>query len=460
MAIRKYWWAALLGLAGIVVLVVLAFEPWAETSDPAPSDPNPDSSFRIVALGDSFISGEGAQEYLPGTNDPRSNMCHRAETAYPYLLAEQFDASLEFVACSGARTWHVTGLNADGTSAKGQYPDSPEVVHGSRPQVEVEAAEEDPDAVLISIGGNDAGFSEIGSSCATPFLRDCRASASRWLRRLEEEVYPALRRTFVAVREAARGAPVFAMTYPNPLGPTYCKDLLGVNPAEWNFIRDVFVGQLNATVAAAAEAAGIRIIDLTGALKEYRFCEKELGETGINFIQVGLGSGVPFDLRRPIGLVQGSMHPNPWGHRLMRRVVGRDLEALRAGTLPPAPVPDPDRPSPHFTPPEIDLPAPQRLFPAGTECRGDRVSSFSQMSAEPRQRQFPVSAARPGSTACFRTYQAEWESMRVGADGKVRIPIDVSRTGVGSINEILVEAANGEWTQIAISRLSEGEDAP
>jgi hypothetical protein len=41
---------------------------------------------RYVALGDSFSSGEGSFDYID-PNDP----CHKSETAYPYLIASEFD---------------------------------------------------------------------------------------------------------------------------------------------------------------------------------------------------------------------------------------------------------------------------------------------------------------------------------------------------------------------------------
>jgi len=316
----------LLGLAAIAAvgaLVVLALELWGEPPDPAPQDPNPDSSFRIVALGDSYISGEGTRGYFPGTDEPGGarNLCHRGRRAYPYLLAERLQASLVFVACSGAETQEVL--------AAGQYPRSGDDVYGARPQVEVLREVEDPDVVLVSIGGNDAGFVEIGTQCAVPGLPDCRRFEQRWLRRLEAEVYPALVRTYTAVREAAPDADVFAITYPNPLGPRNCDDLAGLKPPEMDFIRDVFVGRLNEIVVTAAEVAGIRSIDVAGALAGHRFCEVPLRKAAINFIAFSRTRGTPIDVPH---LVAGSLHPNALGHELLAKAVLPELEGLQAGS--------------------------------------------------------------------------------------------------------------------------------
>ena len=57
---------------------------------------------RLLALGDSYSSGEGAGEYEPGT-DNGNNSCHRSRNAWPTLLAHQRGLGvLPSIACSGA----------------------------------------------------------------------------------------------------------------------------------------------------------------------------------------------------------------------------------------------------------------------------------------------------------------------------------------------------------------------
>jgi len=201
-----------------VDLVVLAGFVLYISRPPGPSyaDPNPASTFKIAALGDSYISGEGAREFFAGTDDPGRNSCRRAPTAYPYLAAVELGASLEFFACSGATTEDVL--------KRGQQPLRNPAIPGGEEQIEnLRPVAAETDVVLISIGGNDAGFGAIGQGCTIG--GDCRRNADYWLTTLDEVVYPALTMTFRTVQEVAPEAEVFVMTYPDPLGPRHCPAL-------------------------------------------------------------------------------------------------------------------------------------------------------------------------------------------------------------------------------------------
>lgn len=441
----------------VLLILALAFG-WNDASSTAetdPVDPNPSASFRIFALGDSYISGEGAGRYFEGTDVP-DNMCHRAATAYPHLIAEQLHASLTFIACSGARTPDVTGVDAAGNPVPGQHPDSSPDVYGGRPQVEplTEAAQGDeagrPDAVLISIGGNDAGFAEIGIDCAAPFVTDCRELAARWLRRLETDVYPALVKTYTAVRADAGGAPVFALTYPNPISPHGC-NLVGLNPAEMSFLGGVFVKRLNQIVSSAAEVAGVRVIDISEAFDHYRFCEKPIDATAVNFIAISHTRGAPIDIAQLGGLTHGSLHPNKLGHELIEPIVLKQIEAVQAGGLA-LPQPQPDKGPPPLTPEELGSPGKPPEFPAGTECHGTTLAAVSQLSAAPDREFVPLTGVAPRSTVCFRSYRGEWDSKRARAAGTVQVPVDLSREGIASLNEILVEEPGGTWKKVVVVR--------
>ncbi len=61
------------------------------------------NKIEYLALGDSYISGEGAFQYKDGT-DTDNNRCHLSSRSYPYLLGQALDlSSYNSVACSGAK---------------------------------------------------------------------------------------------------------------------------------------------------------------------------------------------------------------------------------------------------------------------------------------------------------------------------------------------------------------------
>jgi len=66
-----------------------------------PAPPPPPPPIKLLALGDSYISGEGAFSYISGT-DTSNNKCHQSSLSYPYLLGAQYATEYHSVACSGA----------------------------------------------------------------------------------------------------------------------------------------------------------------------------------------------------------------------------------------------------------------------------------------------------------------------------------------------------------------------
>jgi hypothetical protein len=447
---RLDWRPVVAAVPLCVAAVVIAGWHVTRAAETSPLDPDPDAQLRIAALGDSYISGEGAQNYFPGT-DVRNNDCHRAASAYPYLAAKELDASLTFVACSGARTWHVTGRDAAGMTVLGQHPKSDPSVYGGRPQVDVlDGLDKLPSVVLLSIGGNDAGFADIGRRCAASGS-DCRDSAEYWLDRLDEVVYPALLSTYSAVKDAARGAPVLVMTYPSPLGPHFCPDVL-LSQGEFRFVRDVFVGHLNALIKYAAAVDQVRVVDLTDALNGHRFCEVPLSKAAINFVDLRR-TAEPTSLEHLGSIYHGTFHPNALGHQLIEQRVIGPLRAAQAGTLPPLPQ-KPRSDEPDFDSlPRGGVPPVTDGFPTDAPCKGTTIAFVSPLSVAAGTRSVALSDLRPGSTVCFHAYLDDWRTLRASGGGVARVPVNVSNPGIGGLNEVLAQQSNGAWKRVAISRL-------
>ncbi|MFZ1362964.1 MAG: hypothetical protein WAS05_08545 [Candidatus Nanopelagicales bacterium] len=137
----------------------------------------------VVALGDSYISGEGGRRannglgdkpgytvgsagavYGDGQGNEEIPGCHRSHTA---MVNVQDGWNAKNLACSGATT--KTFADPDGEYKPGLFG----TVDGKQNQsqmLEQFAKTNDVGAVVISIGGNDMGFSKIIGACVGDFV--------------------------------------------------------------------------------------------------------------------------------------------------------------------------------------------------------------------------------------------------------------------------------------------------
>jgi len=142
----------------------------------------------LVALGDSYSSGEGAPPFLSGP-------CDRSPRAWPALLPGFAPIKLERnIACSGATT------RALSERFKDQPPQLQELSHLRA------------DLITITIGGNDADFGGVLTDCV---LFDCLADGRLAVeRRLIGRLGPRLESAFKRLRADAHGARVYVVGYP------------------------------------------------------------------------------------------------------------------------------------------------------------------------------------------------------------------------------------------------------
>ncbi len=309
---------------GIILVVVIGFIAVWGMTDPAsaePLDPHPTSDVKILALGDSFISGEGADVYFPGTNQVGAdrNECRRAPTAHPYLVADELEASLTFVACSGAKAADLTtcGQMATGDErCKFAWTDADRdaagPVAGDLPQLANFTPDElqEFDVVLLSIGGNDVGFSTIVQACLLP--RSCDERADAWLGAVDA-LGPTLIETYSKVRLAVGlGTPVIVVPYPLVVDSPTCD--LGLDAAEHAFVQQ-FINRLDNQISRSAEAAGVTVYQpARWAFAGHRLCDRE---PAVNHIDLDPAGGSAPARYLPAAWIHNSMHPNPLGHELL-----------------------------------------------------------------------------------------------------------------------------------------------
>jgi hypothetical protein len=297
-----------------VIMALVVALVWAAAPRSVPMDrdlaPGPGEPF-FVALGDSYISGEGAERYYEGTNDKRISGCRRAPSAYPVRLArEGGDAvadRLLFLACSGAKS---ADLDAQLEELSRQRQG---------------LADEDLDVVLVSIGGNDADFGTVGQTCVAP--GDCSEIGRQWRDRLDE-VGATISAAYEKIRVAVGAERVVVVPYPMPLTSTGCW-YSWLTDDEHVFLTD-FVRDLNAVVTSRARAAGFRVMTpMVDAFEgSHRICDRFLPiGLGMNFIDVNPTAGTLRDVVNPLNWTHNSLHPNERGHDAMFRTAAAYLSS-------------------------------------------------------------------------------------------------------------------------------------
>ncbi|CAL2047611.1 unnamed protein product [Caenorhabditis brenneri] len=111
---------------------------------------NVPKKFWLAAIGDSFSSGQGNPNIEKTDGKPAewlNEPCHRSSKAFPYVVSQKIPySSLTFLSCSGATV-------ENGILSKNGQLDSLESL--------ISANGASPDALFLTIGGNDIGFTDV-----------------------------------------------------------------------------------------------------------------------------------------------------------------------------------------------------------------------------------------------------------------------------------------------------------
>jgi lysophospholipase L1-like esterase len=329
----KALWLLLLGL------------PMSCAIPPAPSSTG---SFQVVALGDSFASGQGAPDrpfrwWRPwdpvGWADRRCNRSNYAPSAQAVMLLEQRGESvgLQSFACSGA-------------SIEDGLLDSqmgPEPAPGDLPLLPQVAALKDyaqgahVDAVTIVAGGNDIYFQRIVMAC---MAFGCQVNRSLVDQRLA--YLPALLDEMAQkIKEIPNLDPasVLLVEYPDPshgadgspcdrAPPLDALALLTKEDALW--AGEYVLPRLNHEICLAARRNGFRYVgSVSSRFHQHGYCAQPQ-----NFIN-SIGES---NLRQHH--YRGGLHPNAEGHRQVGERLAEVLSGMIAGQPPPSPPPCPPEP--------------------------------------------------------------------------------------------------------------------
>jgi lysophospholipase L1-like esterase len=306
----------------------------------------------IVSIGDSVASGEGVPEkwsssYARWQND----RCHRSAYAAPALAARELavknpTVSVTFVhlACSGATI--ATGLIGGyaGLVHSRSASDLPPQVD----ELRTLAKERTPNAVLVSIGANDVGFSSIIKRCARRFhVTSCFNKHFGQRTSIEQRVadklalLPGLYASLsTRLSEGMRIPPahVYLTEYFDPTGDISgeaCKrvlrfGLLGLAQADLKDAQRKLLGPLNGRIAdAVAQHEWREITGISNAFAKHGYCagpQRWITTLRDSFgNQGGQGLGASF---------AGTLHPNYEGHEQIAQLIKEELELPLKGSCP------------------------------------------------------------------------------------------------------------------------------
>lgn len=286
-----------------------------------------------LGMGDSYSSGEGASNYLTGT-DTAVNRCHLSMRSYPLLLnQDSFGGGGHSVACSGATSADLgrTDLGYTGQT-KDQRPVSSRLADGSIPQIlqnftpgyvaqQAFVKAYRPGVVTVGMGGNDIGFADIILRCVSPLNKvwkpevnepNCYAAQEDRLE-LKQTIdghfsdWVALYRQLQKANPAGR---IYAVSYPYITAASgRCGLNVRLSQSELLFTRQV-VDYLNQTIARAAAVAGVSFVDISSALAGHELCSPAADAMN------GLTAGTD-----EIVISHGSYHPTALGQYLMEQAI-------------------------------------------------------------------------------------------------------------------------------------------
>ncbi|AZS88175.1 SGNH/GDSL hydrolase family protein [Streptomyces griseoviridis] len=208
-----------------------------------------------VALGDSYSSGVGSGSYISSSGD-----CKRSTKAYPYLWAAAHSPStFDFTACSGARTSDVLSgqLTPLGSATK---------------------------LVSISIGGNDAGFSDVMTTCVLQSDSACLSRIATAKTYVANTLPGRLDSVYSAISAKAPSAHVVVLGYPRFYQlATTCVGLSDTKRKAINEASD----QLNTATAKAAANHGFSFGDVRTTFTGHELCSGSAWLHSLNLLNVG-----------------------------------------------------------------------------------------------------------------------------------------------------------------------------
>ncbi|TDC61045.1 SGNH/GDSL hydrolase family protein [Actinomadura sp. GC306] len=230
------------------------------------SAPASAAGINYVALGDSYSSGTGAGNYASD-----SGSCLRSANAYPNLwAAANTTESYKFAACSGATTSTVSSGQLGSLSSSTTL-------------------------VSITVGGNDAGFSDVMQTCVLQSTSSCQNRVAQAESYMRDTLPGRLDSLYAQIRSRAPSARVVVLGYPRLYTIVdWCVGLTNAKRNALNSAADTLAG----VTRQAVSRAGFTWSDVRDEFAGHELCS---GDDWLNAVTLP---------------IESSYHPTARGHRL------------------------------------------------------------------------------------------------------------------------------------------------
>ncbi|MGW3130815.1 SGNH/GDSL hydrolase family protein [Streptomyces sp. NPDC001076] len=334
---------------------------------PLPGKPN----HMVVAMGDSYSSGEGAsegnQDYYPETNYRNKDVrdaCHRSRQAWSRQatipgealptadLDDSWSARMDYhlIACSGARTYNVLGV--------------PQNNGGEVPQIDQGYLDTNTTLVTISIGGNDARFGDIIQKCLLSFgagncgdktfdSSDTDGNVSGRDQKfvgqtlktavpgiINELVRPDIVKTLMTIHSKAPSAKIVLMGYPPLISDSGSCLRVGIGTAQLGLSADSanWLNDTAGTLAAAMKGA-VDDVNEQGVLAWFSNPTNDFAGKGVcgnpeqvhgivKTLTTSDNPALDWSLLNKYGLSAQSFHPKVGGARLYANSLERTMAGM------------------------------------------------------------------------------------------------------------------------------------
>jgi lysophospholipase L1-like esterase len=196
---------------------------------------------QYVDLGDSYSSGVGTRVFYE-----ESGECDRSPDAFGPKIAAARSYTLSFQACSGAKTPEVNEKQLGTLSASTSL-------------------------VTITIGGNDAGFSNVIINCALYYFT-CGSAISEANEFIKNKLPALLETTYKDIRAKATTAKVVVLGYPKLFTKegTTCNVNFLTSGNEKKMNESAVL--LDSVIKARAEALKFTFVNPTSAFESHEVC--------------------------------------------------------------------------------------------------------------------------------------------------------------------------------------------